>query len=304
MNTSRPLFGGIELGGTKCIGLIGTAPNDVRAQCAVPTGEDPQVTLARLREQFLAWRHEHGDIRALGIASFGPVDLAKGSRTFGHITSTGKPGWRSVDVVGSLRAALDVPTGFDTDVNGAALAEARWGAGRDLEDLAYVTVGTGVGVGLIARGALVHGFAHPEVGHVRVPRPPDDSRRGACPLHEDCVEGFASGPAIQAHTGLPPQQLGADDPVWQRVAHALGQLLHGLVATMAPRRILMGGGVMQARPHLLADVRGQLLKSLNGYVNLEGLAGPIDDYVVAPGLGAMAGPLGALALAIDAHAAH
>jgi fructokinase len=302
MSAARPLFGGVELGGTKCICVIAAAPDDIREQISIPTGSDPQSTLSRIIDQIDSWPKRHGRIEALGVASFGPIDRGAQSPTYGHITSTAKPGWRFVDVAGPLTRAVNAPTHFDTDVNGAALAEGRWGAARELKDFAYVTVGTGVGVGLVANGSLVHGFGHPELGHVRVARLPGDAWPGACPLHSDCVEGFASGTAISSRTGLPAARVAADDPVWQLVAYTLAQLLHSIVLTTAPRRIFLGGGVVQSRPELLVQVRRLLLQSLNGYVALESLVGPIDDYVVAPGLGPLAGPLGALALAVDAYA--
>jgi fructokinase len=191
MTNAEPLLGGVELGGTKCICSIGTAPADVRAQISVPTGSEPQQTLQRIVDQMNVWQAIHGPIAALGIASFGPLDLSRRSSTYGFITSTSKPGWRFVDVAGPLGRAFNVPTSFDTDVNGAALAEGRWGAARDLDDFAYLTVGTGVGVGLVVNGRLVHGFGHPELGHARLARLAGDDWQGACALHRDCVEGLA-----------------------------------------------------------------------------------------------------------------
>lgn len=167
MSGPKPLLGGVELGGTKCVCFIDTSPNDIREQVSVPTGGEPQTTLRSIVEQLNTWQSVHGRIVALGIASFRPVDVATRSSTYGFITSTLKPGWRFVDVAGHLARAFDVPTGFDTDVNGAAVAEGRWGAARELSDFAYLTVGTGVGVGLVVNGGLVHGFSHPELGHVR-----------------------------------------------------------------------------------------------------------------------------------------
>jgi fructokinase len=303
MTACKPLIGGIELGGTKCICFIGTAPDDIREQVSIPTGSDPDTTLSRIIGQLSAWQTVHGRIAALGIASFGPVDLAATSSTYGYITSTPKPGWRFVDVAGILTRAFNMPTNFDTDVNGAALAEGRWGAARELTDFAYVTVGTGVGVGLVVNGSLVYGFSHPELGHARLARLAGDDWPGACALHGDCVEGLASGTAIAARTGMPAEQVPADSPVWETVAHALAQLLYTIVLATAPRRIILGGGVTQARPELLSRVRTLLLQSLNGYLALEELAGPIGHYVVAPGLGSLAGPLGAMALATDAYRA-
>jgi fructokinase len=301
MTGPAPLLGGVELGGTKCICSIGTGPGDIRGQISMPTGTEPQITLRRIADQLNAWQAVHGRIAALGIASFGPLDLAAQSPTYGFITSTSKPGWQFVDVLGPLARTFGVPTKFDTDVNGAALAEGRWGAARELDDFAYLTVGTGVGVGLVVNGRLVHGFGHPELGHARVARLAGDVWAGACALHADCVEGFASGTAIAVRAGMPAEQLPAGSAIWQSVAHALAQLLHTIVLATAPRRIILGGGVAQSRPELLEHVRRHLLLSLNGYLALEQLTGPIAHYVVAPGLGPLAGPLGTLALAIDAH---
>jgi fructokinase len=301
MTAPRPLLGGVELGGTKCICFIGTAPDDIRGQVSIPTGSEPATTLHRIVDQLNAWQAIHGRIAALGIASFGPVDLAIHSSTYGYITSTAKPGWQFVDVAGQLSRAFGVPTNFDTDVNGAALAEGRWGAARELDDFAYLTVGTGVGVGLVVNGSVVYGFGHPELGHARLARLSGDDWPGACALHRDCVEGLASGAAIAARAGMPAEQLPLNSPIWQPVAHTLAQLLHTIVLATAPRRIILGGGVTQSRPELLDCVRALLLQSLNGYLALEEITGPIEKYIVAPGLGSQVGPLGALALATDAY---
>jgi fructokinase len=300
MTDSSHLLGGVELGGTKCVCLIGTGPDDIRAQVSVPTGRDPRVTLTRIEEVLRNGIALHGPIRALGIASFGPLDLKPQSPTFGTITSTSKPGWSNTPVAARLSKAFNVPVGFDTDVNGAALAELRWGAAKAIADFAYITVGTGVGVGLVVGGRLAHGFNHPEFGHIRIARKAGDEWQGTCVFHGDCVEGLASGSAIAARAGVPAEQIPADSPVWEYVAHALAQLLHTLVLATAPQRILIGGGVPEARPDLLERVRGLLTESLNGYLNLDQLVGAMDRYVVPPGLGTRAGPLGALALAADA----
>jgi fructokinase len=280
--------------------LVGTGPDDVRAQVSLPTGADPEATLRRIEAELRRAVSVHGPVAALGIASFGPVDLAHNSPTYGWITSTTKLGWPRTPLAPRLARLFDVPVGFDTDVNGAALAERRWGAAQGLADFAYITVGTGVGVGLFVGGRLAHGFLHPELGHIRIPRQPGDRWPGACRFHGDCVEGLASGPAIAARAGMAADLIPLDSPVWDTVAHALSQLLHTLVLATAPRRILVGGGVMQARPELFERMRRQLQESLNGYVEREEIAGAIDAYVAPPGLGARAGPLGALALAADA----
>jgi fructokinase len=300
MTDSKPLLGGVELGGTKCMCLIGTGPDDVRVQISVPTGNDSQVTMSRVEEVLRNGMSLHGPIQALGIASFGPLDLARHSPSYGCITSTVKAGWRNTPVAARLAHTFKVPIGFDTDVNGAALAEGRWGAAKDLADYAYVTVGTGVGVGLVVNRRLAHGIGHPELGHIRIARKAGDDWRGACTFHRDCVEGLASGAAIAARANLPAHLIPADSPIWEHVADALSQLLHTLVLATAPQRILIGGGVVQARPELLVSMRRHLALSLNGYLELDELARDIDRYVVPPGLGVLAGPLGALALAADA----
>jgi fructokinase len=278
--------------------VLGRGPDDIRARVLVPTTE-PGDTLGRIETVLEAWRGQHGPVAALGIASFGPLDLRPDSASYGHIVATAKPGWSNTDVAGRLRR-LGVPVGFNTDVNGAALAEGRWGAARGLKDFAYVTVGTGVGVGLIVASRPVIGFTHTELGHVRVIRMPGDSWPGCCPFHGDCVEGLASGPAIAARAGTPAERLAANHLAWESVAFALAQLLHTLVLTTAPVKILMGGGVMDGRPHLFERVRQNLKTSLNGYIESYQVDGGLADYVVPPGLGSLAGPLGALALAADA----
>jgi fructokinase len=302
MSASRPLLCGVELGGTKCVCLLGSDPEDIRARITLATGTHPDETLRQIEEVLGAWKETYGPFGAIGLASFGPLDLRAGSRSFGHIVSTVKPGWSGVDVVGRLGRSHGVPVGFNTDVNGAALAEGRWGGARNLADFAYVTVGTGVGVGLIVAGQPVFGCNHCELGHVRIARSPGDLWPGICPFHGDCVEGLASGPAIAARAGLLAKDVPDDSPVWELAAHALAQLFHTTVLATAPRRILVGGGVVQARPQILEHVRRLLIESLNGYLDLEALSGGVDRYVVPPDLGALAGPLGALALAADAHA--
>jgi fructokinase len=299
---AKPLLGGVELGGTKCVCILGTGPEDVREQLSIPTGERDS-TLARINSVLDAWQAQHGPIEAMGLASFGPLDLRPGSSHFGHITSTVKPGWEGTDVIGRLGTHRAVPVAINTDVNGAALAEGRWGAARGMKDYAYITVGTGVGVGLIVGGSAVFGCNHTELGHIRIARLQGDSWPGICRFHGDCIEGLASGPAIAARAGMPGDQIPPDSPIWEPVAHTLAQLLHTMLLATAPERILMGGGVMQRRPELLVRAREVFVRSLNGYLDLEDLTGGIGHYVVPPGLGPLAGPLGALALAADAHAA-
>jgi fructokinase len=304
MNTRPPLLAGVELGGTKCVCLIGSGPDDIRATVSVATGQDPGATLERIVAVLDAWESTHGAIDALGVASFGPVDVSPRSPQYGHIVATVKPGWSHTDVVGRLARGRSARVAFHTDVNGAALAERRWGGARGLENLAYVTVGTGVGVGLLVGGRPVVGCSHTELGHARIVRADGDTWPGSCPFHRDCVEGLASGTAIAARAGVAAEALPAESPVWDTVAHALAQLLHVIVLATSPQRIFIGGGVLQSRASLLPAIRRRLRASLNGYLELDELDdGGIDRYVAAPGLGALAGPLGALALAADAYAA-
>ena len=289
------IYAGVELGGTKCVAILARGPGDVLARETVPT-TSPGETLGSLGTILARWRLEQ-PYAALGIASFGPVDLDPRSAHHGHITTTPKPGWSGTDVLGALRQVADVPAAFDTDVNGAAFAEMRWGSGQGFNDFAYITVGTGVGVGLIVNGAPTRGFAHCELGHIRVPRLAGDEFPGSCPFHGDCVEGLAAGPSLIARVGADRViHLSADDPIWNSVAWAIAQMCHAIVCTAAPGAIAIGGGVMERQPHLLERVERMLVESLAGYMKLpEG-----GSYLRVPALGADAGPLGAIALAMSA----
>lgn len=288
------LFAGVELGGTKCIALLARGPGEIVAREQVPTTSVTE-TLGKLEQVLSNWRTEHA-FAALGIGSFGPLDLDRDSPAFGQITSTPKPGWAGAQVFERLRLAADVPTSIDTDVNGAALAEMRWGSGQGMADFAYITVGTGVGVGLIVNGRPTRGFAHCELGHIRISRLRGDDFPGSCPFHGDCVEGLVSGPALKARVGAEhATQLAPDDSAWDSVAWAVAQLCHVIVCGAAPRAIAIGGGVSDGNPHLLGRIEAMLVESLNGYMQLP--AG--QPYVRAPALGSNAGPLGAIALAMN-----
>jgi fructokinase len=294
MTSIAPLIAGIELGGTKCIALLGTGPDDVRAQRTVPT-TDPETTLAAIEAVLDGWTFD-----AIGIASFGPLQLDPAAADFGAVTATTKPGWTGTDLVRRLERRYRRPIGFQTDVNGAALAEARWGAAQGLTTHAYITIGTGVGVGLIAGGQPVQGVAHGEAGHMRVPRAPGDTYAGWCHFHGDCVEGLISGPALAERFGCPGDRLPQDGPQWELFVHDLGGLLHNLVTVAAPERIAIGGGVIAAREHLFPRLRARLAESLGGYGSLAGYTETLEARLGAPGLGTMAGPLGALATGMRA----
>lgn len=285
---------GIELGGTKCVCTLAYDPAGIVDQATIPT-TIPGETLPAIVDLLQRWQREHG-IRAIGIASFGPIDLDPASPRYGRILATNKEGWAGADVLGALSAPFDVPVGFDTDVNGAALAEIRWGCAQGLADFAYVTVGTGVGVGLVVHGKPTRGIGHSELGHILVPRLAGDAAPSACRFHDDCVEGLASGSALVARLdGRAIEDVAPDDPVWNPIVHTLAALCHALVCATGPFRVAIGGGVVSGQPHLLDRINAALDASLGGYMRL-----PRGDYVVAPRLGALAGPMGAIALALTA----
>jgi fructokinase len=282
------IFGAIEAGGTKFICGVGAGPDNLRLT-RIPTTSPPATIAAAVA--FL--RNEAGaDLAAVGIASFGPVDLDPASPHYGSITSTPKPGWQFTDLAGAVRTALGVPIGFDTDVNAAALAESHWGAARHVSSCLYLTVGTGIGGGAIINGHALHGISHPEMGHIRLPRDrAADPYAGYCPFHGDCLEGLASGPALEARWGMPAELLPADHPAWQLEARYLALAVANFALTLSPAVVILGGGVMQ-RSNLFPLIREELASIVNGYV-------PIPE-VVPPGLGDRAGVLGALALAQQA----
>jgi len=294
MASTAPLVAGLELGGTKCVALLATGPGDVRAQQTVPT-TDPAATLAAIEALLDGW-----DFDAIGIASFGPLELDRAAPGFGSITATTKAGWTGTDLAHRLSRRYARPLAIQTDVNGAALAEARWGAARGMSAHAYVTIGTGVGVGAIAGGRPVQGVAHGEAGHMRVPRVPGDTWPGWCRFHGDCVEGLISGPALAERFGRPGRELPEDGPQWELFVHDLGGLLHNLVVTFAPERIAIGGGVIAEREHLFPRLRARLAESIGGYGSLAAYAAELDHRLGPPGLGTMAGPLGAIAMGLEA----
>ena len=287
---------GVELGGTKCVALLGSGPDDVVDRLRVPT-TTPDETLGILRAKLAEWAAGPG-FDAIGIASFGPVDLDPASAHHGCIVGTTKPGWDFAPVLAALSDGLAPPAGIETDVNGAALAESRWGGAGDGLSV-YITVGTGVGVGIVAGGQPVHGRLHGEAGHLRAPRAPSDNFAGACVYHCDCIEGLISGPALGRRLDCDPATVSADHPVWDHVAHDLSLMLHNLVITLGPERIAIGGGVMGGKDWLFDRVRARLVKSLGGYGAFGGWAETIERRVGPPGLGDMAGPLGAIAVGLS-----
>jgi fructokinase len=238
----------------------------------------------------------NGVLEAVGVGSFGPIDLRRSSRSFGFITTTPKPGWAQTNVAGRLEESLDVPVAFDTDVNAAALGEHRWGAAVGLGSFCYVTVGTGIGGGVVVNGRIVHGLLHPELGHMRIPHDRvADPFPGCCPYHGDCLEGLASGEAMRQRWRKDAREL-TDDAPWQLEAQYVALGLVNVICALSPERIILGGGVMQ-QPTLLSRVQERLRGLLAGYFDAPELKDAIGDFVVRPGLGDRAGVLGAIALA-------
>ena len=287
------MLAGIEAGGTKFVCGVGSGPDDLRTE-QFPTSA-PDVTLPNVIRFF---KDAGGNkLEAIGIGSFGPVDLDRSSPTYGHITSTPKPGWADFDLVGTIYNALGVAVGFDTDVNAAILGEARWGAAQGLSDAVYMTIGTGIGGGAIVHGQVVHGMVHPEMGHLRIPHDRvRDPFEGVCSYHGDCFEGLACGPAMQARWGAPAGTLPADHPAWALEAHYLALGCMNLAVTLSTKRIVLGGGVMQ-QPHLFDMVRQEFVRLLNGYVQHPNVLERAHEYIVPPELGSQAGILGSLVLA-------
>ena len=293
------VWGGIEAGGTKFVCAVGTGPGDVRAEVRIPT-TTPTETLGRTLEFFREYSTRESPVAAIGIASFGPIDPKPGSPTYGYITSTPKPDWANTNFAGALGREFGVPVGFDTDVNVAALGEWQWGAGQGLENLTYLTIGTGIGGGGLVNGRLMHGLIHPEMGHMRIPHDrAADPYPGHCPYHGDCFEGLASGPAMNARWHQPADTLPPDHAAWTLEAHYLALALVNVICTLSPERVILGGGVM-SHPRLLGMVRGEVQRLLNTYVQSPAVLERMDDYIAAPGLGVRSGVLGAFALAEQA----
>ena len=302
--TIDPIYGAIEAGGTKFVCAVGSGTGELLLErTQFPTGSDPARLMRGVVEWFAAQEKKHGAMAGLGVASFGPVDLDERSPTYGFITTTPKPGWQNADIVGPLRRAFPgLPIGFDTDVNGAGVGEARWGAALGLEDFVYVTVGTGIGGGGMARGYLLHGLGHPEMGHMGLPRIPGDDFEGACPFHGRCWEGLCSGPAIGKRTGMSVEQLPHDHPAWELTILYMAHSLANLTYVLSPRRIIVGGSVRKGgqlgEEQFFARLRAAFREVLAGYISSPALTETgIEEFIVPPQLGDDAGVCGAIALA-------
>ncbi len=296
---TNQIFGGIEGGGTKFVCAVGTGPDDIRAETRFPTTL-PEETMAQAVEFFQQQEADFGQLTAIGFACFGPLDPNPDSSTFGHILPTPKPGWTNADVVSMLRSAFDIPIAFDTDVNGAALGEGRWGAGQGLRNFIYLTIGTGIGGGAYMEGKLLHGLIHPEMGHIPLPHDKvKDPFEGVCPFHGDCFEGLASGVAVEKRWKTRGNELPKEHPAWELEAGYIAQALASYSFTLSPQRIIIGGGV-GSLGHLLSSVQQRTKHIINGYIQSPVLLDDIESYIVHPGLGNRSGMLGAIALAEQA----
>ncbi|WP_054955929.1 ROK family protein [Paenibacillus dakarensis] len=284
------ILGAIEAGGTKFVCGIGTEEGTVIERTSFPT-TTPEETMAKVFAFF-----EDKGVEAIGAGFFGPIDPVKESPTYGCITTTPKPHWSNFNVVKALKERFDVPVGFDTDVNGAALGEHTWGAAKGLNSCLYITIGTGVGAGAVVDGKLIHGLSHPEMGHILVRRHPEDKYEGTCPYHKDCLEGLAAGPSLGKRWGVAGADLTPDHPAWEMEAYYLAQALMNYVLILSPQRIVMGGGVMKQQ-QLFPLIHKKLQEMLAGYVPHPSLNENIAEYIVSPKLGDNAGLCGALALA-------
>ncbi len=287
-------LGALEAGGTKMVCAIGDENGNVFERMSFPT-RMPEETMPDIINYF-----RERPVEALGISSFGPLNLNKQDPNFGDITTTPKPGWQNYPLLRTLAEALNVPVGIDTDVNGAALAEARLGVGRGLDSLVYYTIGTGVGGGAVVEGRLLHGLVHPEMGHMLLrPCKDDPAPHGFCPYHDGCLEGMATGVAIEKRWGVPAAQLPPEHIAWDIEAEYLAQMCANTIVILSPKKIVLGGGVMH-QMHLFPKIRRRTQELLNGYVANDTILHDIDNYIVAPGLGDNAGAAGSLLLALDA----
>ncbi len=286
------IVGAIETGGTKTVCAVGSGPDNILALERFPT-TTPDETLGQCLKLMQTWR---ADVQAVGIASFGPVDLNRSSATWGYITNTPKEEWQYVDLVGIFQEGLEVPVLMDTDCNGAALGEYVWGAAQGLDTFIYLTIGTGVGGGGMVNGALMHGLLHPEMGHVFVPRDPEqDPYPGWCTYHGDCLEGLAAGPALEGRWQMKGETIPPDHPAWALEAQYLASGIVNFIYTLSPQMVILGGGVMD-NDFLFALVREQIREQMKGYLQVKRLLEELDQFVVPPVLGNRAGVLGAVAL--------
>lgn len=286
------LLGALEAGGTKMVCAVGTDSGTILERCSVPT-QTPEITIPKL----LSFFHKY-QLDALGIGTFGPADLNETSPTYGYITTTPKTAWKNYNIKGAFEDALHIPVGFDTDVNAACLGEATFGCMRDVSNGIYITIGTGVGVGIMMNRQLLHGMQHPEGGHILLERNPLDNFSGICPYHGHCLEGLAAGPAIEKRYGKKAFELTDIPEVWELEAEYIAKALVNYILILSPERIVLGGGVMH-QEHLFPLIRNKTKEFLNGYINTTQLAN-IDTYIVPASLNDNQGILGCIQLGRNA----
>src|SRR5512139_667024 len=295
--TREKLYGGVEAGGTKFVCCVASGPGKIVEEVRFAT-TTPDETLKKTIQFFTPFVQD-GRIRSIGVGSFGPIDLDPVSPTYGFITATPKPGWSNTDVRGILEQALKTHIVIESDVNAAAVGEAIWGASRGLDPSLYLTIGTGIGGGYIKDGRPLMGLVNPEMGHLRIPHDRErDPFEGSCPFHGDCFEGLANGPAIEKRLGIKGALIPETDPYWDIEAEYIAAALVNYILTLVPKKIILGGGVMQ-REFLFPKVRSRVRNLLNGYVPSKSILEEIDQYIVPPGLGNQSGGMGAIALAMQ-----
>jgi fructokinase len=295
MTPETLLYGGIEGGGTKFNCAVGDSPENIIAEARFAT-TTPAETIQQVVEFFKPYLNQ---IQSIGLGSFGPFDVDPSSLTFGHITTTPKPHWANTNILGMLKEKINLPIAAEMDVVVAGLGEAKWGASKNDSHSLYLTIGTGIGGGYIVDGKPLRGLASLEMGHIRLARDPYlDPFQGACPYHGDCFEGLASGPAIEARLGQRAETLPDDHPYWDIEANYIAQALVNYILSLAPQRIIIGGGVMQ-KDFMFPSVRRKVQELLNSYINHEMILKRIDEYIVPPALGGRSGVLGAIALAMS-----
>ena len=294
------LYGAIEAGGTKFVCSVGRGADDFLSTETFPT-TDPAETLGKIVEYFKNFEQDSGEkLDAIGIACFGPVDLNPDSSHYGYITSTPKPGWADTDIVGVFKKAFEIPVGFDTDVNGAALGEYLWGAGKNHEVVLYLTVGTGIGGGLCINGKPLHGVMHPEMGHVIMDQDKGkDPFECICPYHQSCLEGLASGKAVDFRWKVHASELADDHPAWDLEADYLAQGIMNYILTVSPQIVIVGGGLMH-KELLYPMIRKKVQQKLNSYIKVPRITEEIENYIVSPGLKTNSGICGAMGLAMNA----
>lgn len=289
------IYGGVEAGGTKFVCAVGSCPDDLQDEVRFET-TSPKETINRTLEYFKKQNLKE-KLLAIGIGSFGPIELNRESSKYGFVRSTPKPDWSNINLCGLIKEELKIPVGFNTDVNAAALGEYEWGAGRGLNNFIYLTIGTGIGGGVMINGRLLHGLQHPEMGHIFIPQDIiADPYEGNCPFHKNCFEGLASGPAMKNRWGKSPEDLNKNHKAWDLEAQYISHALTNYICTLSPERIIIGGGIMEQKK-LLPLILTSVKKMLNNYIHMEEITDNIEKYIVLPSLGKKAGILGALVLA-------